>query len=112
LRKIRKLLKNGENVYIAETPDFVEKMFLLKNNVLIANTCDYKYTLFIFENDDDAEDFFNIIDEIAGCIAKLGKFETCPFLWSFQQEFLRTLASYFNAKVLRGTLSLSLRDFI
>jgi hypothetical protein len=107
---IEDIIKNGKSFYISETPDFLEKMFLLKNYVLITNTCDYTYTLFKFENDDDAREFFDLINELSECFAK--RFDTCPFLFSFQQKFLRTVASYFNSVIHRGKLKLSLREFI
>jgi hypothetical protein len=111
LREVEDIIKNGKNVYISETPDFLEKMFLLKNYVLITNTCNYEYTLFQFENDDDAIDFFDLIVELSECFAK--RFDACPFLFSFQQKFLKTIASYFNSVIIhRGKLKLSLREFI
>jgi len=96
-------LRNGEPTVIAQTTDFVEKLWQCDRYVAIGNTKDYRFTLIKFKSEEDAKNFKEVIVEMSRALGKLPLAdyeEWSPFFIAKQRQLLKTMLSYYdNAKV-------------
>jgi hypothetical protein len=93
---ILRVVRNGKACTVAETADFIEKMFQYENFIVLVDTCDYKYMLLEFKDESDAEEFYSIIDELSDVLAKHFDRAGAPFFWNKQGEFIMALMSFFD----------------